>query len=171
MRRISIPLAVAAIALAIAVAYTYRLRLLKDLRAKVAAAPDIKNGYESVAPTGWRYQKDDPQSGKPVVRVDAKSFQATHDPSTFELHDLSLRLYAKSGENYTFVKTTRALFDERSGLMKSEGPVRIVMNVPEDRQADDPAELARRVHVETSAVVYETKTGKASTDQAAAFVF
>ena len=64
------PLAVAAIALAIAVAYTYRLRLLKDLRAKVAAAPEIKNGYEAVAPTGWRYQKDDPQSGKPVVRVE-----------------------------------------------------------------------------------------------------
>src|SRR3982750_3768752 len=98
MRRISILLAFAAILLTVAVGYTYRLRLIKELKGHVAAVPDIKNGYESVAPTGWRYQKDDPQSGKPVVRVDAKSFQATHDPSTFELHDLSLRLYAKSGE-------------------------------------------------------------------------
>src|SRR5438309_381145 len=171
MRRISIPLAVAAIALALAVAYTYRLRLLKDLRAKVAAAPEIKNGYEAVAPTGWRYQKDDPQSGKPVVRVEAQSFEATHDPSTFELHELRLRLYAKSGETYTFVKSSRASFDERSGLMKSEGPVTIVMNVPADRRADDPAEVAKRVHVETSGVTYETKTGKAATDQLASFIF
>jgi lipopolysaccharide export system protein LptA len=171
MRRISILLAIAALALAGAVGYTYRLRLLKDLRAKVAAAPEIKTGYEAVAPTGWRYQKDDPQSGKPVVRVEAQSFQATHDPSTFELRDLRLRLYAKSGESYTFVKSSKALFDERSGLMKSEGPVTIVMNVPIDRRADDPAEMAKRVHVQTTGVTYETKTGKANTDQFASFVF
>ncbi len=135
------------------------------------ATPPIQKGYEAVAPIGWVYKKDDPQTNRPIVRVEAKSFQATHDPSTFELLELALRLYDKNAGSYTYVRSERALFDEGSGLLKSDGPVEIVMNVPSDRDAADPKEAAKRVRVTTSGIIYETKTGKAKTDQPASFVF
>ncbi len=83
MRRISVLLALAAILLSAFVAYTYKLRLAKT-RGHVAVAPQIDTQHEAMAQT-WRYQKDDPVTNKPIVKVEAKSFQATHDPSTFEL--------------------------------------------------------------------------------------
>ncbi len=170
MRRTSVLLAFAALVLIAAVGYTYKLRIAKSRHAPAHPVPQVKPGYEAVA-TEWRYDKDDPQSNKPVVRVKAKSFEATHDPSTFELHDLALRLYDKDAAHYTYVKSDRALFDEGSGLLKSAGPVSIVMNVPQDKDAENKDEAAKRVRVETSGVVYETKSGKASTDQPARFVF
>ncbi len=171
MRRISVLLALAAILISAAVGYTYKLRLEKAKQAHAAPVPRIRTGYEAVAPIGWRYHTDDPQTGKPTVQVEARSFEATHDPSTFELRDLGLRLYDKNASSYTYVNSERALFDEKSGLLKSEGAVTIVMNVPADKDAKDKAEAAKRVQVTTSGVVYETKTGKASTDQPASFVF
>jgi lipopolysaccharide export system protein LptA len=171
MRRISLLAAIAAVFLSAVVGYTYKLRVDKEKQHRALPRPAIRVGYEARAPSGWQYQKDDPQTNKPVVRVTAKSFQATHDPSTFELHDLALRLYNKDGSSYTYVKSDKALFDERSGLLKSDGPVHIVMNVPSDKDAENKDEAAKRVRVTTSGVTYETKTGKATTDQPASFVF
>ena len=171
MRRISVFLAVAALLVTLAVAYTLRLRMEKARRAHVAAAPQIAVGYDAKSPNGWRYDKDDPQTGKPIVRLRADSAQATHDPSTLEIHGLGLRLYDKAASSYTYVHCEKGFFDERSGLLKSDGEVSIVMNVPSDKNAEDKDEAGKRVRVTTSGITYETKTGKASTDQPASFVF
>ncbi len=92
-------------------------------------------------------------------------------PPPLSCSELALRLYNKSATSYTFVKSDKALFDERSKIMKSDGPVSIIMNVPADRDAEDKQEIGKRVRVQTSGVTYETETGKATTDQAASFVF
>ncbi len=170
MRRFSLLIAFAVVLISAIVGYTYKLRHDKARSAHAFPTPNVKTGYEAIA-AEWSYKKDDPQTNKPIVRVDAKSFQATHDPSTFELHDLGLRLYDKDAGSYTYVKSPKALFDERSGTLKSDGPVTIMMNVPIDKEAEDKAEIAKRVRVETSGVTYETKTGKAVTDQPASFIF
>lgn len=148
-----------------------KLRWDKMRAAHIFAPPAIRTVDEGVAPSGWRYQKDDPQTNRPIVRVDARSFEGTHDPSTFELKGVALRLYDKSGSSYTYVKTEQALFDEGSGVLKSEAPVYIVVNVPTGKEAENKDEAAKRVRVTTSGVVYETKTGKAQTDQPASFIF
>ena len=171
MRRISLLIALAAIALSAIVGYTYKLRSDIVRHQRVAATPEIRNGYEAVAKIGWQYQKDDPRTNKPVVRVTAKSFEATHDPSTFELKDLALRLYNKDGTSYTYVRSGRALFNEGTGILKSDGPVTIVINVPSDKDPTKDEDIDKRVHVETSGLTYETKTGKARTDQPATFKF
>ena len=171
MRRISGFLAVAAILVAIAVGYTYKLRLDRQKARRPASAPQIKVNYDAVADQGWSWNKNDDQTGKPVVKVEAKTFQGTRDPSTFELHQLALKIYRKDADEYTYIKGDLALFDERSGLLKSDSPVTIVMNVPSDKNAEDKAEQAKHVRVITSGITYETKTGKASTDKAASFLF
>jgi len=171
MRRISVLLAFAAILLSAIVGYTYKLRTDKVKARRSDPAPQIQAGYDSVAKSGWEWKEDDPVTNKPVVRVTAKSFQAAHNPSTFELHDLALRLYDKRAGSYTYVRSGTATLDEATGLMKSQGPVSIVMNVPADKDAGKPEQVAKLVQVETAGVTYETKTGKADTDQPASFKF
>lgn len=171
MRRISLLLGIAAVLISAAVGYTLKLRIDKARRAHVAPAPQIKVGYEAVSPAGWDYTKSDPQTNKPVVKLHARSAQATHDPSTVEIHGLALRLYDKDGASYTYVKSEKAFFDEKAELLKSDGPVLIVMNVPSAKDAEDPSELQKLVRVQTSGVTYDTKTGKAATEQSASFVF
>jgi lipopolysaccharide export system protein LptA len=170
MRRYSLLLAVASVLISTVVGYTLKLRLDKARAAHVFRPPPIKPVDEGVAPTGWEYKEDDPQTG-PVVRVNARSFEGTRDPSTFELKGVILRLYDKKGKSYTYVKTEQALFDEGSGILKSEAPVYLVINVPRDKNAEDKNEAAKRVRVTTTGVIYETKNGKARTDQPASFVF
>ena len=170
MRRISLFLAVAAIVITIVVGYTLKERLATLRHAHAASTPPIKIGMEALA-NEWNYAKSDDKTGRPIVRVHAKSFQATHDPSTFELHDLSLRLYSTDGASYTYVQSDKAFFDERTGLMKSDAPVYIVRNVPFDKDAADKAVASKHVRVTTSGVEYETKTGKVRTDQPASFLF
>ena len=92
MRRISLFIALTAILLIAGVGYTLRLSLARARRAKVENTPPLEPRFEAKA-VDWRWQKDDPDTGHPVVRVVAKSFEATRDPSTFELHDLGLRLF------------------------------------------------------------------------------
>lgn len=171
MRRISFLLALALAVILAAVGYTLKLRIDKARVARVQPTPKIATKYSGIALSGWRYEKDDPQTNKPIVRVDAKTFEGTNDPSTFELQDLSLRLFNKEASSYTYVQSDRALFDEGSGLLKSTGPVRIVINVPKDQDAADPKVADKRVRVTTSGIVYETKSGKATTDKPATFVF
>ena len=61
--------------------------------------------------------------------------------------------------------------DERSGVLKSDGAVQIVINVPADENPNDKAKMSKHVQVSTSGVVYETKTGRAASSQLANFVF
>ncbi|HLH02253.1 MAG TPA: LptA/OstA family protein [Bryobacteraceae bacterium] len=171
MRRYSILLAAALILILVAVGYTLKLRIDKARAAHVAPTPPIKTVDEGIAPSGWQWTKDDPQTGKRIVRVDARSFEGTKDPSTFELTGVALRLYEKTGNSYTYVKTERARFDEGSGILKSEAPVYIVRDVPADKDAEDKAVAEKHVRVSTTGVTYETKTGKAWTNDPAAFIF
>jgi lipopolysaccharide export system protein LptA len=168
MRRISILLALAAILLSGVVGFTYRAR---HRRTKRAGPPPQVGTNVAVAQSGWAYNKDDPQTNRPVVHISAQSFEATDNPSTTGLHNVSLRIYDKSGKSYTYVRSQSASFEESSGLMKSQGPVTIIMNVPSDKDAEKPEDVAKRVQVQTSGIAYETKSGKASTDQAASFKF
>ncbi len=171
MRRISAILAVAAILVASAVIYTYKLRREHEESKKQEIAPQIRKGIEHLADRGWTWTKSDPVTNRPISKLAAKISLATSDPSTFELHDLRFRIYAKSGDKYTFVSSPKAMYEERSGVMKSEGAVHIVVDVPLDKNAEDPAQVAKRVQIDTSGVTYDTRSGKANGDQPATFKF
>src|SRR3954466_12342373 len=152
MRRFSLFLAFAVLLLSAAIGYTYKLRLDKARRTPGQIAPEVRRGYEAVASSGWQWGKDDPVTNKPMVRVYAKAFQATHDPSTFELHGLSLKLYNKDASAYTYISTDQAMFNEGSQKLISDELVRIVMNVPTNEDATNKDIVSKHVQVETSGV-------------------
>jgi lipopolysaccharide export system protein LptA len=170
MRRYSVLLSCAAILLALLITYTY---VRKSVRASQHPQRPIVRVEPGVKATGktWRYGKDDPQTNCPVVRATASSYRAVHDPSTFELTDMHLKLFNKGCSSYTYVETPKADFDEYSGVMTSKGDVLILMSVPHDKEPEDKLATANLVHVRTSGVRYETKTGKVQTDQPASFIF
>jgi lipopolysaccharide export system protein LptA len=171
MRRASFLLASALILITVVVGVTYSVRRLQARHQARPPSSALKPSEDGIAPLGWKYDKDDPQTNRPVVRLYAASFRATNNPSTFELRGLSLKLFNKKDANYTYIKAGKALFDERSEIMTSDGPVSIVMNVPVGKDAESKEELAKRVQVQTSGVTYETKSLKAWTNQPATFVF
>ncbi len=171
MRRASFFLALAVILITAVVGITYSIRRAHARHKLRPPSVALKPSEDGIAPLGWKYDKDDPQTNRPVVRLYAASFRATNNPSTFELHGLALKLFNKKDANYTYIKADKALYDERSEIMTSDGPVSIVMNVPVDKDAENKDELAKRVQVKTSGVTYETKTLKAFTNQPAHFIF
>ena len=163
-------MALAAVLLTAAVGYTYKLRLDKARAWHATPVPQIKAGDEGIA-RDWREEKTDDKTGKPIMRAVAASFEGTHDPATFELEGVRIKLYDKSASSYTYIQSDKALFNEGSGLLTSQGLVHIIINVPADKNAEDPDEAKKHVQVTTSGVKYETKTGRATTDQPASFVF
>jgi lipopolysaccharide export system protein LptA len=171
MRRASSLLAFAALLIVVAVGITYTIRRSQAQHRPREIPPSLKNSEDGLALQGWKYNKDDPETNKPVVRLYANSFRVTNNPSAFELQGLALKQFNKKDANYTYIKAEKAHFDERSQVMTSEGPVSIVMNVPVDKDAENKEELAKRVQVRTAGVTYDTKTFQVKTDQRADFVF
>ncbi len=171
MRRASSLLAFAALLITIVVGLTYGIRRSQAQHKPREIPPSLKVDEDGLALQGWRWNKDDPETNKPVARLYADSFRVTNNPSAFELKGLALKQFNKKDASYTYIKAAKAHFDQRSEIMTSEGPVSIVMNVPVDKDAEDKDELAKRVQVQTSGVTYDTKTFKVQTDQLANFIF
>jgi lipopolysaccharide export system protein LptA len=170
MRRLSVLLSTAAVVVAVIVVSTYLQNLSNERTHQPAPIASIQNDVKASA-TRWHWGKDDPQTNCPVVRVVADSFRAVHDPATFELTGMQLKLFNKGCSTYTYVQTSLADFDEMSGLMSSKGDVLIIMNVPARKEPTDRKATEKLVHVRTSGVKYETKTGKVDTAQRASFQF
>ena len=171
MRRISVILAVAALLLVGFIGLTYKIRRGRENAHKADPTPQIEPTLEAIAKSGWKYGKDDPVTNKPIVRISAQSFSAAHEPSAVGLIGVALRIYKKTGDKYTYVYSEAASFSEGDGLMRSQGPVTIVMDVPADKDGANPKDIERLVQVRTSGILYETKSGKADTKEAAAFHF
>src|SRR6476646_8896307 len=79
MRRFSVLLACAALVLAGLVAYTYARRAEKERRQEPKPPARIDDRYDATA-TAWHWEKDDPQTNCPIVKAEASSFVALHDP-------------------------------------------------------------------------------------------
>jgi lipopolysaccharide export system protein LptA len=170
MRRFSVLLSSAAIILGLFVTYTYIRRSARQAQHPPRPIVRVEPGVQATGKK-WHENKDDPQTNCPVIRAIASSFRAIHDPSTFELTDMQLKLFNKGCTSYTYVETPRAEFDEYSGVMTSKGNVLILMDVPKDKEPEDKKATANLVHIHTSGVRYETKTGKVDTSQPANFTF
>lgn len=66
---------------------------------------------------GWHYSKVDPHTRKPVLMIDAKTFQATNDSNILFLHGMTARIYAGDGSNYQLVMSDEARFNEKLGTL------------------------------------------------------
>lgn len=150
---------------------TYYARLARMAKDAPAAPKPLRTGLEATA-EGWKFRKtDDNKRGPngepcPIVEVAAKNFQQIKEPSSFELEGVDLKHYRDCGKAFDQVKSDKASFDTSSGVMYSEGQVEIAMGI----HPDEP-EKYRLVKIVSSKVHYETRNGKAYTEEPAEFTF
>lgn len=171
MRRLSVLLGLAAIVLTAIVGYTYSRRIKSGTGSAPTPPPAMAPSLEATGSGGWVYKRSNAVTHQPEVRAAARAYSRIKEPSTSLVEDLKLRLYNKEGSSYTYVQSAKAVFDEASGVMNSDGDVAIIMNVPADKEPDDKEATAKLIRVQGSGVRYETKTGLATTEKPAKFQF
>jgi lipopolysaccharide export system protein LptA len=135
---------------------------LKEQNAHATTKPaSLPDGTASAA-HDWTHMQT--INGKPGVFVRAKDYKEVD--GKFLLDGLELHIFHKDAKEYDQVKSAKAEFNMKEGILFSEGDVEIVMGVPADAKPS-----GRLMTIKTSGVHLETKTGKATTDRPASFGF
>lgn len=111
---------------------------------------------------GWSYTKT--VNSKPFFYVHADNMEESG--GKFHLKGIELHIFQKDAAQFDKVKSAEAEFDIKAGLLFSQGDVEITMGVPAN---EEPS--GRLMVIKSSAVHFESKTGKATTDQATTFEF
>ncbi|MDQ6663765.1 MAG: LPS export ABC transporter periplasmic protein LptC, partial [Acidobacteriota bacterium] len=112
------------------------------------------------------YQWSETKNGKPTVAIRAKTLRQEKDSARAELEGVKLNIYAKDGQHYDLVKSAKATFNQLEGKLISNGEVDITLNVPIQ---GEPGHRLTSVH--SAGMTFESKSGKASTDQPTPFTF
>src|SRR5580692_4004163 len=98
--------------------------------------------------------------------IEAGSNRQSKDSSRVDMRDVTLKLFNKACTSYNLVKTAEASFFSNEKRFYSQGEVQITLNIP--MQGKPPHEL---VSIKSSGVTLNTDSGRAETDQPAAFTF
>jgi lipopolysaccharide export system protein LptA len=145
------------------VSITYSIQRNTQIR-NAPAAPSVLPESLSSQAAGWTWEKTD--GSRTIVRAFAKDVRQLADGAHLELEHVTLHLYHKDGKVYDEVKSAKADFDVNTKDLFSDGEVEITMGVPSDH-----SKSARLIHIKTSGVRFDSKTGAASTDRPASFAF
>ncbi len=156
-------LLVAILAILGGVGATYRIQK-RALQENAPAQPEALPLDLSAVAQDWQWSHT--SGGKPVVEVRAKNLKQTKDTGQRALENVELRLYHNPRNNFDLVRSAQAEFREAEGILFSPGEVEITLGIP----VEGPAP-GRLVSIRSSGVTFESKTGKASTDKPAHFIF
>src|SRR5574341_1349252 len=154
-------LIIAAILGAVAAAYYFQKRALGR---QAPPPPKSLPLHVDAAAQDWRWSQT--REGRPVVEVRARRFRQIKEPSHFQLEHVEVQLYKSDARSYDLVSSAQAKFDLAARKLYSEGEVQIVLGLPASGAARE-----KPVTIRSSGVTFESNTGKASTERAAAFEF
>lgn len=114
----------------------------------------------------WHYGKFDKVTGRPIWRLRAKNAVELKQPPVTQLEGVELELYDKDSTQYDLVKSAKAQFDGNAKTLFSDGDVDIDLNIP----VEGPRH-GHMVKIHSSGIVFQSETGKATTDRKTAFEF
>ncbi len=135
---------------------------LKEQNAGAQAKPKALADGTLSDSQGWSYTKT--VNSKPVFYVHADNMEESG--GKFHLKGIELHIFQKDATQFDKVKSGEAEFDINAGVLFSKGDVEITMGVPADKEPS-----GRLMVIKSSAVHFESKTGKATTDGATTFEF
>ncbi|HXY02177.1 MAG TPA: LPS export ABC transporter periplasmic protein LptC [Terriglobales bacterium] len=162
--------AVAAIALVLAVigiAFHARHRMQNALK----QVPQ-KIGIEiQQSASGFTISKSD--QGRTIFRIDAsKAFQFKQG-GRVELHDVVITVYGRDSDRYDRIHGSDFEYNQQTGDVSAKGEVQIDLEAnPEGIVKPDqspPSQLKNAVHLRTSGLVFNQKTGNAYTNEKVEF--
>jgi lipopolysaccharide export system protein LptA len=137
---------------------------LKEQSSNAPQKPKALPANITASAQDWTYTQHGGANGKPVAFVRAKDFNEV--AGKYELSGVELHLFHKEGDQYDQVNSAKAEFDINQGILYSEGAVEITMGVPAQEGPN-----SRLMVIQSSHVHFESKTGKAYTDDLAKFKF
>ncbi|MBI3666574.1 MAG: LPS export ABC transporter periplasmic protein LptC, partial [Acidobacteria bacterium] len=147
------------------VAGGYRATQKRNRRLAPAKPAPIPAELDSIA-NNWSWSQT--SKNRAVVEARAQDFRQIKDSSRFELGQVELKIFSKTGETYDLVRSRQAEFDQSAERLYSEGDVTIVLGLP----AAAPRAPGRRyVEIRTSGLTYENKAGVARTERPVYFQF
>ena len=153
------------LAIAVAVGFIYN----KQKTSQAEAAPPIPDSLPtgtSAKLKGWSLTKDD--GNRRVFRIHARDMREISEGNRYELLGVDLQVFHKTNDSFDRVRSEKALFDKSDGVLFSEGDVEITLGVP---SGDTPKPSGKLLVIKSSGVRYDSRTGKAFTERAAAFTF
>src|SRR5262245_20223319 len=135
-----------------------RLGVERQAPSKPDPLPDTRQGQA----TDWHWKQSAP--GRTVVEIFAKSF--TEEQERFQLQRVRFHIFHKDGGEYDRVESAHATFHPGEDQIFAGGEVLITLGMPATGQP-----RRQLVSIRTSAVTFDSKTARATTDQPAHFTF
>ena len=167
-----------AAALAVLVAAGFYLRGIIKSQKPLAHLP--KQIPENIARSGAGFTYSQSQGGKTLFTIRAASFQQFKNPGhpeggKAELHDVSIVVYDRNNNSSDQISGSEFLYDPQSGDMSANGEVQIDLEADASVSASagqQPAPETRNlIHVNTSGLTFNRKSGIAHTSQKIEFRF
>jgi len=104
--------------------------------------------------------------GKPAVKLFAKESRQDASSNNMELRGIEMRIYQKDGEHYDRIRSESANFTTDENKLFAPDVAEITLQVPAEGDAPD-----NLTSIKAGGVNFDSKTGRAVTDQPVAFTF
>jgi lipopolysaccharide export system protein LptA len=143
--------------------FTYRTQR-SEVEKQAPTRPDLLPVDVAGTARDWHVVKTD-EKGAKSYEVWARNFKQDKDSSRIDLEGVRLHLFHQKRDVFDSVESPFATFQPNEDNLYSDGKVFITLAVPTEGKPTH-----RLVSISTSGVTFN-KTGKASTDRAADFIF
>ena len=139
----------------------YRIhRVIKDVPQKMGV--DIKQSTE-----GFTLSKS--EGGRTLFTITAKKAVQYERSGHAELHDVNILVYGREANRFDQIYGADFSYDPQSGDIRAQGVVHIDLESdasgPVRPDQTPPTELKNPIHLKTSGVVFNQKTGYAATNE------
>ena len=162
--------AIGAIALVLVVAgvYLYAKWRVRNTLSEVTGKLDIQ-----VQQTAQGFTVSRSEQGRSIFKIQASKAIQFKEGGRTELHDVTITLYGRDSSRFDQIYGADFEYDPRSGDVTAKGEVQIDLEAnPEGLTKPDqapPKELKNPIHLQTSGLVFNQKTGDARTEQKVEF--
>ena len=156
--------ATGAVLAALVAAGFYLRGILKSWRQPGLLPNNIPEVAKQVA-TGFKYSKSD--GSRTLFTVQAASFQQFKEGQRYELHDASIVLYGREGDRSDQISGSDFEYDKATGEITAKGDVHIDLetNSPVPGMPDAAVPEKSTVHLKTSGLTFNEKSGLAQTKE------
>jgi len=121
--------------------------------------------------TGFTVSKS--QQGRTLFKIEASKAVQFQQGGRAELHDVAITIYGRDSSRYDRIYGSDFVYDQQSGNVTASGEVQIDLQAnPEGLLNPDqapPKELKNPIHLKTSGLVFNQRTGNAYTKEAVEF--
>ena len=148
------------------IVYTYRAQKRIVGAQAIPAPTPLPEDLHSAAQFWCWTETDAKNRNRVTADICASDVKEVKDSSRLDLKEVTLKLPNKTGEAYDLIKSSAASYYKADHRLYAEGAVSITLNVPVTGQPKHAL-----VTVKSSAVNFNTDSGRAETDQPSSFTF